>query len=74
LSDTISELVNLFTNPVSCAVMLWVGIGPGALAAYLQASGQQSVPPAQARRLGGSSERGLPPNLRGLPPNLRGPM
>ena len=48
-SDTFAVLQHLFSNPVSLAVMLWVGLGPGALAAYLQATGQQSVPPAQAQ-------------------------
>ncbi|GAX82705.1 hypothetical protein CEUSTIGMA_g10131.t1 [Chlamydomonas eustigma] len=48
-SDTMRSLKHLFNDPVSSAVMLWVGLGPGALATYLQASGQQSVPAAQAQ-------------------------
>ena len=51
-SDTFSELHHLFSDPISLAVMMWVGIGPGAMAAYLQASGQQSVPPAQVWTMG----------------------
>ncbi len=47
--QTVTSLRHLFSDPVSLAVMLWVGLGPGALAAYLQASGQQQVPPAQAQ-------------------------
>jgi drug/metabolite transporter (DMT)-like permease len=48
-SDTMRSLRHLFSDPLSSAVMLWVGLGPGALATYLQAAGQQSVPAAQAQ-------------------------
>jgi hypothetical protein len=39
----------MLANPACLATLLWVGLGPGALAAFLQASGQKVVPPAQAQ-------------------------
>lgn len=42
-------LQNLCSDPTRLAVLLWVGFGPGALAAFLQAAGQQHVAPAQAQ-------------------------
>lgn len=30
-------------------LQVWVGLGPGAIAAFLQTLGQKSVPPAQAQ-------------------------
>lgn len=42
-------LDGIMADPTVLAVLLWVGLGPGALAAFLQAVGQKSVPPAQAQ-------------------------
>lgn len=39
----------LFTNPSSLLVLAWLGVGPGAVASYLQAAGQRYVPAAQAQ-------------------------
>ncbi|GFH10478.1 EamA domain-containing protein, partial [Haematococcus lacustris] len=36
-------------SPVALLTVIWVGLGPGALAAFLQAVGQKNVPPAQAQ-------------------------
>lgn len=43
----------MLASPVCVLTLVWVGLGPGALAAFLQASGQKSVPPAQVRALRG---------------------
>lgn len=45
----LSVLDGMFASTACLAVLLWVGLGPGALAAFLQATGQKSVPPAQAQ-------------------------
>ncbi|GFR41052.1 hypothetical protein Agub_g1695, partial [Astrephomene gubernaculifera] len=45
------ELRLLLRNPRTAAALLWAGLGPGALSSYLQAVGQQTVPPAQAQVL-----------------------
>ncbi|GIL42805.1 hypothetical protein Vafri_179 [Volvox africanus] len=50
LSDFL-ELGLLFRNHVTAALLLWAGLGPGALSSYLQVLGQQTVPPAQAQVL-----------------------
>mmetsp|Transcript_22054 Transcript_22054/g.61065 ORF Transcript_22054/g.61065 Transcript_22054/m.61065 type:complete len:436 (+) Transcript_22054:85-1392(+) len=39
----------LMLNSFTLMVLLWLGFGPGALAAFLQASGQKVVPAAQAQ-------------------------
>ncbi|GIL99653.1 hypothetical protein Vretimale_4767 [Volvox reticuliferus] len=50
LSDFL-ELGLLLRNHVTAALLLWAGLGPGALSSYLQVLGQQTVPPAQAQVL-----------------------
>lgn len=40
---------NMLASAACVLTLIWVGLGPGALAAYLQATGQKSVPPAQAQ-------------------------
>lgn len=46
---TVQVLGGIISNPYSLAVLLWLGIGPGALAVFLQMTGQKTVPPAQAQ-------------------------
>ncbi|KXZ56827.1 hypothetical protein GPECTOR_1g746 [Gonium pectorale] len=45
------ELGVLLRNHVTTALLLWAGLGPGALSSYLQVLGQRTVPPAQAQVL-----------------------
>eukprot|EP00197_Chlamydomonas_leiostraca_P014654 CAMPEP_0202866508 /NCGR_PEP_ID=MMETSP1391-20130828/7791_1 /ASSEMBLY_ACC=CAM_ASM_000867 /TAXON_ID=1034604 /ORGANISM="Chlamydomonas leiostraca, Strain SAG 11-49" /LENGTH=465 /DNA_ID=CAMNT_0049546461 /DNA_START=308 /DNA_END=1705 /DNA_ORIENTATION=- len=48
-ANELAVLDGMLASPSCLAVLLWVGLGPGALAAFLQATGQKSVPPAQAQ-------------------------
>jgi drug/metabolite transporter (DMT)-like permease len=43
------EMTALFTSPEKCLLIAWLGLGPSALAGYLQAVGQKAVPAAQAQ-------------------------
>ncbi len=49
LSQLASEAWSIACSPGALACIIWLGVGPGALAAFLQSSGQQHVPPAQAQ-------------------------
>lgn len=42
-------LSSLMSDPTSFGLLMWLGLGPGALAAYLQAAGQRTVPATQAQ-------------------------
>ena len=43
------EMAALFSSPEKCLIIGWLGLGPSALAGYLQAVGQKVVPAAQAQ-------------------------
>ncbi|KAG2442627.1 hypothetical protein HXX76_002712 [Chlamydomonas incerta] len=45
------ELGLLLRNHTTAALLLWAGLGPGALSSYMQVLGQTIVPPAQAQVL-----------------------
>lgn len=45
----LTVIENMLSSTSCVLTLLWVGLGPGALAAYLQAIGQSQVPPAQAQ-------------------------
>ena len=47
--DLAKEVTALFTSPEKCLLIAWLGLGPSALAGYLQAVGQKAVPAAQAQ-------------------------
>ena len=47
--DPITDLWPGYDNPLSWAVMVYCALGPGALAAFLHAKGQSTVPPAEAQ-------------------------
>jgi drug/metabolite transporter (DMT)-like permease len=49
IAETGQVLLGIVSNPYSFALLLWLGIGPGALAVFLQMQGQKTVPPAQAQ-------------------------
>ncbi|KAG1668310.1 hypothetical protein FOA52_011207 [Chlamydomonas sp. UWO 241] len=48
-AHTLTVLHAIFSTPVCLTVVLWIGLGPGALASFLQARGQAAVPAAQAQ-------------------------
>jgi drug/metabolite transporter (DMT)-like permease len=48
-AETFTVLNAIFFTPVCLSVVLWIGLGPGALAAFLQARGQAAVPASQAQ-------------------------
>jgi len=48
-AKTLRVLRSLFTSSTCVAVLAWIGVGPGALAQFLQAAGQRAVPAAQAQ-------------------------
>mmetsp|Transcript_14453 Transcript_14453/g.31311 ORF Transcript_14453/g.31311 Transcript_14453/m.31311 type:complete len:518 (-) Transcript_14453:1598-3151(-) len=49
IGSDLQALHTIFSDPLCLTLLLWIGFGPGALAAFLQATGQQYVPPAQAQ-------------------------
>ena len=48
-SETSKIVVGIFSNPMSLAVLLWLGVASGAFASFLLTTGQKTVPPAQAQ-------------------------